>query len=209
MSETTSGDDTIVIKRYASRRLYNTQTSDYVTLDQVSDMIREGKTVQIVDRKTGEDLTRQYLLQIIAEQESRGETILPVDVLNDIIRSYSDQAASLIPDFLSNSFGMLKAQQEAFLENASQPMAELSKGFDPASLMNSVPGFEAMQQQQNEIMKNMMAAWVPPGMEGMFGGGGAESPARAESEEKSSDDTEELAQIKAQLAALQDKLSKL
>ena len=78
----------LLIKRYASRRLYNTETSDYVTLEDIAGFIREGREVQIVDLKTGDDLTRQYLLQIIAEHESRGENVLPVDVLNDLVRSY-------------------------------------------------------------------------------------------------------------------------
>ena len=74
----------LLIKRYASRRLYNTETSDYVTLEDIASFIREGREVQIVDLKSGDDLTRQYLLQIIAEHESRGESVLPVDVLTDL-----------------------------------------------------------------------------------------------------------------------------
>ena len=76
MAETNSP---LLIKRYASRRLYNTETSDYVTLDDIAAFIRDGREVQIVDLKTGDDLTRQYLLQIIAEHESRGENMLPVN----------------------------------------------------------------------------------------------------------------------------------
>lgn len=78
----------LLIKRYASRRLYNTETSDYVTLEDIAGFIRDGREVQIIDLKTGDDLTRQYLLQIIAEHESRGENVLPVNVLNDLVRSY-------------------------------------------------------------------------------------------------------------------------
>jgi len=70
----------LLIKRYASRRLYNTESSDYVTLDDIAGFIRDGREVQIIDLKSGDDLTRQYLLQIIAEHESRGENVLPVDV---------------------------------------------------------------------------------------------------------------------------------
>ncbi len=82
-----------LLKRYASRRLYNTETSDYVTLEDIAGFIREGREVQIVDLKSGDDLTRQYLLQIIAEHESRGENILPVNVLNDLVRSYMQPVA--------------------------------------------------------------------------------------------------------------------
>jgi hypothetical protein len=73
-----SADGALLIKRYASRRLYNTEASDYVTLDDIAGFIREGREVKIVDLKSGDDLTRQYLLQIIAEHESRGENVLPI-----------------------------------------------------------------------------------------------------------------------------------
>ena len=74
-------DNPLLIKRYASRRLYNTETSDYVTLEDISEFIRDGREVQIIDLKSGDDLTRQYLLQIIAEHEGRGENVLPISVL--------------------------------------------------------------------------------------------------------------------------------
>ncbi len=78
-------DKPLLIKRYASRRLYNTETSDYVTLEDIAGFIRDGRDVQIVDLKTGDDLTRQYLLQIVAEHESRGENVLPLSVLTDLV----------------------------------------------------------------------------------------------------------------------------
>ena len=90
----------LLVKRYASRRLYNTETSDYVTLDDIAGFIRDGRDVQIIDLKSGDDLTRQYLLQIIADYESRGESMLPIAVLNDLVRSYSNQASTVMPEFL-------------------------------------------------------------------------------------------------------------
>ena len=105
----------LLIKRYASRRLYNTETSDYVTLEDIAGFIRAGREVKIVDLKSGDDLTRQYLLQIIAEHESRGETVLPIAVLNDLVRSYSTQASTVVPDFLSMSFEMLKQGQSTMV----------------------------------------------------------------------------------------------
>jgi len=134
----------LLIKRYASRRLYNTETSDYVTLDDIAGFIRAGREVKIVDLKSGDDLTRQFLLQIIAEHESRGESVLPIAVLNDLVRSYTSQAQSVVPDFLAMSFDMLKQGQSAMMENMSaiNPMA-------------SMPGFEAMRAQQEAFMKAM------------------------------------------------------
>ena len=102
----------LLIKRYASRRLYNTETSDYVTLDDIAGFIREGREVKIVDLKSGDELTRQYLLQIIAEHEGRGENVLPIDVLTDLVRSYTTSAQSVVPQFLAASFETLREGRE-------------------------------------------------------------------------------------------------
>src|SRR5210317_1154240 len=121
----------LLIKRYASRRLYNTETSDYVTLDDIAGFIRAGREVQIVDLKSGDDLTRQYLLQIIAEHESKGESVLPINVLNDLVRSYTTEVQSVVPQFLAASFEMLRDGQSKVMENmtAINPMAAMP-GFD-------------------------------------------------------------------------------
>lgn len=175
-------NEPLLIKRYASRRLYNTETSDYVTLEDIAMFIREGREVQIVDLKSGDDLTRQYLLQIIAEHESRGESVLPVDVLTDLVRSYTTQAASVVPEFLQASFEMLREGQSKAMENMTQvnPMA-------------SMPGFEAMRAQQEAFFKAMTG--------GMMGAGA--------SEKKSDEAKDDLTDIKDQLSALQEKLSKM
>ena len=182
-----NASDTLLIKRYASRRLYNTETSDYVTLEDISGFIRDGRDVQIVDLKSGDDLTRQYLLQIIAEHESKGENVLPLGVLTDLVRSYTTQAQSVVPDFLSASFDMLRNGQSKMMENmeAMNPMAKM-------------PGFDAMRAQQEAFFK------------AMTGGGWAGNDAPAASAEKPAPTGgEELDDIKAQLADLQSKLSKL
>lgn len=175
----------LLIKRYASRRLYNTETSDYVTLEDIAGFIRAGREVQIVDLKSGDDLTRQYLLQIVAEHESRGENVLPVDVLTDLVRSYTTQAQSVVPQFLAASFEMLREGQSKLMENFGNfpnPMA-------------SMPGFEALQRQQQAFLKSMMAGW------------GTAAPEPDTLSDPS--DREELNSIKKQLAELQSKLSKL
>lgn len=177
----------LLIKRYASRRLYNTETSDYVTLDDIATFIRDGREVQIIDLKSGDDLTRQYLLQIIADHESRGENMLPVSVLNDIVRSYTNQATQMMPEFLQASFDMLREGQEKMMKNMGtiSPMAK-------------VPGFEALQAQQEAFLKAMTG--------GFGGGSGAAKPEAAKPAPESADD---LNDIKAELAALQAKLSKM
>ena len=107
---------TLMIKRYASRRLYNTETSDYVTLEDIARFIHGGRDIQILDLKSGDDLTRQYLLQIIAEHESRGESVLPINILTDLVRSYTTQATSIVPKFLEMSFQMLREGREKLIK---------------------------------------------------------------------------------------------
>ncbi|WP_010138474.1 polyhydroxyalkanoate synthesis repressor PhaR [Oceanicola sp. S124] len=181
-------DSPLLIKRYASRRLYNTETSDYVTLEDIAGFIREGREVQIVDLKSGDDLTRQYLLQIIAEHESRGENVLPLNVLTDLVRTYSTSAGSVVPQFLAASFEMLRDGQSKMMENLEK--------VNP--MMANMPGIEAMQAQQAAFLKAMTSgfgnSWSGPAPEGK------DAPASG---------GDDLEQIKAQLAELQKKLSKL
>ncbi|TQS72342.1 polyhydroxyalkanoate synthesis repressor PhaR [Rhodobacteraceae bacterium] len=181
----------LLIKRYASRRLYNTETSDYVTLEDIARFIRDGREVQIIDLKSGDDLTRQYLLQIVAEHESRGESVLPVDVLTDLVRSYTTSAQSVVPQFLAASFEMLREGQSHMMENM---------GRMPGPMTN-MPGFEALQKQQQAFLKTMMAGW-PKGTSGPDVDMGRDDAAGTE-------DRDELDKIKKQLAELQSKLSKL
>lgn len=182
----TKSSEPLLIKRYASRRLYNTETSDYVTLDDISAFIRQGRDVQIVDLKSGDDLTRQYLLQIIAEHEGKGESILPLNVLTDLVRSYTTEVHSVVPQFLSMSFDMLRDGQSKMMEglSSSNPMAKM-------------PGFDAMQAQQRAFM------------EAMTGGLSKNWASSGPAQDDSDDNSDELEAIKAQLADLQAKLSKL
>jgi len=179
----------LLIKRYASRRLYNTETSDYVTLEDIASFIRDGREVQIIDLKSGDDLTRQYLLQIIAEHESRGESVLPLGVLTDLVRSYTTQAQSVVPQFLAMSFEMLREGQSKVMENMTK-----------ISPMGAMPGFEAMKAQQEAFMKAMTGGY------GQWSGPGQDE---AGTEPGKPDEAEDLDEIKKQLADLQNKLSKL
>lgn len=177
----------LLIKRYASRRLYNTETSDYVTLEDISEFIRDGREVQIIDLKSGDDLTRQYLLQIIAEHESRGESVLPLNVLNDLVRSYTTQATSVVPEFLAASFEMLRDGQSKILDNMTK-----------ASPIGAMPGMDAMRAQQEAFMKAMTG-----GITGL-----GKMPGQSTSTDEAPED-DNLGDIKKQLAELQEKLSKL
>lgn len=184
----------LLIKRYASRRLYNTQTSDYVTLEDIAGFIRDGREVKIIDLKSGHDLTRQYLLQIIAEHESRGESVLPLEVLTDLVRSYTTNAQSVVPQFLAASFEMLRDGQSKVMEN----MASIPNP------MSTMPGFEALQRQQQMFLKTMMGGWH----------GGATSPeptddAAPAAKAATPEDDRDMTEIRRQLSELQKRVSKL
>lgn len=175
-------NDPLLIKRYASRRLYNTETSDYVTLDDIATFIREGRDVQIVDLKSGDDLTRQYLLQIVADHESKGENVLPLEVLTDLVRSYTTQAQSVVPQFLAMSFDMLRESQSKVMESMTNPMS-------------AMPGFEAMRAQQEAFLSAMTGGF----------GASASDDSDADSDAAKS----ELDAIRSQLAAMQEQLAKM
>ncbi len=195
------GRPPLLIKRYASRRLYNTETSDYVTLEDIARIIREGREVQIVDLKSGEDVTRQYLLQIIAEHESRGENVLPISVLTDLVRAYTSQMQSVMPDFLAQSLEMLRQSQEQLMKT----MAGGATNPFTAPLAAPLAMMSELQRKQQEFLAGMM------GLGGKERGAADEAPApEAEATRKDGESSaEELAEIRRQLAELKDKLSKL
>ncbi len=193
MSETTN---TIVIKRYASRRLYNTDTSEYVTLEEIATLVRQGKDIQIIDSKTGDDLTRQFLLQIITEQETGSEGVLPLNVLMDVVRSYNDQASSVVPDFLSHSFDLLKTQQEEMLSSMQKHAPQSVNPMEIFSL-------ESWQKAQAEIMNSTLGSW---GLSTPQDSQPAQSKSSKPSEDPKKD---EVAEIKKQLVEMQEKLNNL
>lgn len=123
--ETGARKQPIVVKKYANRRLYNTATSAYVTLDTLAGMVREGDDFIVVDAKSGEDLTRSVLTQIIFEQENRGETMLPVPFLRQLIGMYGDNMQSFVPSYL-------EASMEAFAKNQDAMRKSVAGAFGAA-----------------------------------------------------------------------------
>lgn len=207
--------ETILIKRYASRRLYNTQISDYVTLDEIATYIKEGKDVQIIDRKSGDDITRQYLLQIITDFETRGENVLPINVLTDIVRSYSGQTQTFIPDFLSQSFDLLKQQQSEAIKTIQKKVGAAVPSMPAVPAME---GFENLQKMQSKFLDQMMGSWLKNQPEQTEETDPEKEPTKTEnkaansatkSSTKPGKNDKELAAIKQQLAELQDKLKDL
>ena len=105
--------DKVTIKKYANRRLYDTESSSYITLDRLAAMIREGRDFEVVDAKTGEDITHQVLTQIIVDEESRGSTMLPVNFLRQLIGLYGGQMQGAVPPYLEAAMEAFQKNQQA------------------------------------------------------------------------------------------------
>jgi len=136
----------IVIKKYANRRLYNTDTSSYVTLDDLCEMVKEGSEFIVYDAKSGEDLTRQILTQIIFEQESRGQNLLPISFLRNIIGFYDNSLKDFVPAYLETAM-------QTFLKN-QEKMREYVMGSKAAS--GAADPFGQVAHQLEEIGKQNM-----------------------------------------------------
>lgn len=122
MTKSNGKSPEIIIKKYANRRLYDTSTSQYVTLDYLRDLVKKGTEFQVVDAKSGDDLTRGVLAQIIFEEESRGANLLPVDFLRQLIGFYGDSLQSVVPGYLQMSMNSFAQQQEEFRERMTEAM---------------------------------------------------------------------------------------
>ncbi|HYZ47684.1 MAG TPA: polyhydroxyalkanoate synthesis repressor PhaR [Sphingomonas sp.] len=123
---------TVIIKKYANRRLYNTESSSYITLDHLAAMVREGREFQVLDARSDEDITRGVLTQIIMEEEQRGQTMLPVNFLRQLISMYGDSMQSMVPQYLEASMEAFRRNQAQFqkaMEGAfgGGPFAEIAR----------------------------------------------------------------------------------
>lgn len=149
MAETKSGP--ITIKKYANRRLYNTATSSYVTLDHLCQMVKENTDFVVYDAKTGEDITRSVLTQIIVEEESKGQNLLPISFLRQLIGFYGDSLGGLVPRYLEHSmqsFARNEEQMRALMQNALGGMFPLNQ-------------FEEMNKQNMAFFENAMKMFSP------------------------------------------------
>ena len=118
----------VTIKKYANRRLYDTESSSYITLDRLAEMVREGREFEVVDAKTGEDITRQVLTQIIVDEEARGSTMLPVNFLKQLIGLYGNSMQGMVPQYLEAAMDAFQRNQSAFQDAFGGKMfADLAK----------------------------------------------------------------------------------
>jgi len=119
--------DPVIIKKYANRRLYNTETSSYITLDYIAQMTREGRHFQVFDAKSGEDITHSILTQIVMDEESTGQTMLPVPFLRQLIAMYGDSMQSMVPHYLEASMSAFTENQTKFRDAALKPFEHLTR----------------------------------------------------------------------------------
>lgn len=197
------GDGPITIKKYANRRLYNTAKSSYVTLDHLAAMVREGEDFVVYDAKSGEDITRSVLTQIIFEEEAKGQNMLPISFLRQLIRLYGDTLQGYVPGYLEASMEAFSRNQERLREQVSAAL-----GANPA-----LANFESAARANMELFENAMRMFSPfSGMPGMAGAGRPEGarprPADAEPAAEPRSDSEFDA-LKAQLAEMQAQINKL
>jgi polyhydroxyalkanoate synthesis repressor PhaR len=125
-------DDVVVIKKYANRRLYDTESSSYITLDRLAEMVRQKRQFKVVDAKSGEDITRGVLTQIIMDEEARGTNMLPVNFLRQLIGLYGDSMQSMVPHYLEASMEALQRNQTQMRDAmtgalAANPFAEIAR----------------------------------------------------------------------------------
>lgn len=182
-------NDAIVIKKYANRRLYNTATSSYVTLDYLADMVKNGQEFVVFDAKTNDDITHSVLTQIIFEEENKGQNLLPIQFLRQLIKFYGDNLQAFVPSYLEMSM-------DAFARNQERLRGQMRDTFGQA------PGFqmfEDMARQNMALFDQAMKMFAPRA--GFYPGArsGASSE-EAASEMQSLKD--EVAELKRQLAKL-------
>jgi polyhydroxyalkanoate synthesis repressor PhaR len=164
----------IIIKKYANRRLYDTESSSYITLERLAQMVRQKKPFKVVDAKSGEDLTRQVLAQIIMDEEARGAEMLPVNFLRQLISMYGDSMQSVVPHYLEASLDMLQRNQK-----------------------------QARDAFAGALANNPFAEMARRNMEMFAAAAGGSKPAQADKQKQ------EIAALRAELAAMQQKLDKL
>jgi polyhydroxyalkanoate synthesis repressor PhaR len=187
MSETSDTEKLpVIVKKYANRRLYNTESSSYITLDNLAEMVRKDRDFVVYDAKTGEDITRGVLTQIIVEEEGKGHAMLPTTFLRQLIGFYGDNVQSAVPRYLEQAMSSFARQQEQMRETMSKTMAP----FLP-------PGMEDMGRKNMAMMERAMTLFTP-----FYNG----SEARGEVDVVQ-DYQEEIAALRAEVERLQSQLA--
>jgi len=194
--------EAVVIKKYANRRLYNTETSTYVTLEDLAAMVRSDRDFVVFDAKSGDDLTHSVLTQIIVEQENRqgGQTLLPVPFLRQLIRFYDDSIGRMVPGYLQFSLENLAKEQEKLRSQFASSFANPAAAFE---------FYQDLARKNMQMFENALSMWTP--FAGAQSGEGEEAKPEQKSKpgKTSSDEANEITELKSQLANMQQKIDKL
>ncbi|EBW2381202.1 polyhydroxyalkanoate synthesis repressor PhaR, partial [Salmonella enterica subsp. enterica serovar Enteritidis] len=153
-------DEAVVIKKYANRRLYNTGTSTYVTLEDLAEMVKRDEQFVVQDAKTGEDITHPVLTQIIFELENKdGQNMLPVPFLRQLIAFYGDQMQTIVPSFLEQSMTAFAKEQERFREQMKSAIGKTP--FDLTNIPTPMKAIEEQTRRNMEMFQNAMRMFTP------------------------------------------------
>lgn len=191
--------EAVIIKKYANRRLYNTASSSYVTLDHLSEMVRSGVDFTVQDAKTGEDITRSVLAQIIFEQESRGQNLLPATFLRRLIRFYGDSMQGFLPAYLELSM-------ETFAKSQEQMREQFSRAFQGKPGLPVIGAFEDQARQNMAMFEQALRLWAPFAA---GAAGGAATEPRPEPKPEAKPESEAMAAMRRQLEAMQKQLDEI
>ena len=196
-------DDPVVIKKYANRRLYNTGTSTYVTLEDLAEMVKKGDEFTVQDAKSGDDITHAVLTQIIFELENKeGQNMLPISFLRQLISFYGDQMQMIVPSFLEQSMMAFAKEQERFREQMKSAF-----GQSPMDMMSMSAPMKALEEQTRrnmEMFQNAMRMFSPFPQPGQ--GGGAPDQDQEPGPRESQD---ELKEMRDQIAAMQRRIDSM
>ena len=177
-----------MIKKYANRRLYNTQTSSYVTLDHLAAMVKDGTEFEVQDARTGEDITRSVLTQIIFEEEAKGQSLLPIKFLRQLIRFYGDSLQAFVPGYLDMSM-------DGFTKNQGAMRDRIAEALGGGNQM-----VENLTRQNLQMFENAMAMFTPFGAAAKGGETAAKPAAKP---------TEDIADLKEEMEAMRKQLAEL
>ncbi len=198
-SKKTGGTEGVIeLRRYPSRKLYNKNTSGYIRLPEVAEMIRLGAQIRVEDTETGEDVTRQLLLQIIMEQEAQSEGgMLSVDVLMDMVRMHQSKASDMMTGLFEQSMTFMRAQQAQFANQMTGSIKPPWAMFDPGQMQD-------VQRQYQQQLASFWGGSVPGGA----GDVGEPAPEPAAAAEEDTSDADDLEALRQRLEMLEKKLSK-
>jgi polyhydroxyalkanoate synthesis repressor PhaR len=195
----------VTIKKYANRRLYNTGTSTYVTLEDLASMVKGGEDFVVYDAKTGDEITRSVLTQIIFEQENKeGQNLLPITFLRQLIRFYGDNMQMLVPRYLEVSMDSLSREQDKFRSQMTDAFGVHSFGVGPFGAL------EEQARRNMEVFQRAFSMFMPFGRRAAQGDEAAHSePVPNPAPEQKARSTDELDGMKRQLADMQRQLERL